>query len=55
MEQTHKNVKKDKASRTKWNESAIKALFSFLLEHKNKLEELKYTRGATSNPGNVQL
>jgi hypothetical protein len=55
MEQTHKNVKKDRASRTKWNESAIKALFTFLLEHKNKLEELKYTCGATSNPGNVQL
>jgi len=55
MEQTHKNVKKDRASRTKWSEGAIKALFSFLLEHKNKLEELKYTRGATSNPGNIQL
>ncbi|CAB5343231.1 unnamed protein product [Rhizophagus irregularis] len=55
MEQTHKNVKKDRASRTKWSENAIKALFSFLLEHKNKLEELKYTRGATSNPGNIQL
>ncbi|CAB5369829.1 unnamed protein product [Rhizophagus irregularis] len=55
MEQTHKNVKKDRASRAKWSESAIKALFSFLLEHKNKLEELKYTRGATSNPGNIQL
>ncbi|CAG8772186.1 12031_t:CDS:1, partial [Rhizophagus irregularis] len=54
MEQTHKNVKKDRASRAKWSESAIKALFSFLLEHKNKLEELKYTRGATSNPGNIQ-
>ncbi|PKB96488.1 hypothetical protein RhiirA5_434748 [Rhizophagus irregularis] len=46
---------KDRASRAKWSESAIKALFSFLFEHKNKLEELKYTRGATSNPGNIQL
>ena len=55
MEQTRKNAKKDKGSRTKWNENAIKALLSFLLEHKNKLEELKYTRGAISNPGNIQL
>jgi hypothetical protein len=55
MEQTTKKVKKDKVSRIKWNESAIKALLSFLLEHKDKLEELKYTRGATSNPGNIQL
>jgi hypothetical protein len=55
MEQTHKNTKKEKAPRTKWCESAVKALLSFLLEHKNELEELKYTRGATSNPGNVQL
>lgn len=55
MEQTRKKAKNDKTSRTKWSESAIKALLSFLLEHKNKLEELKYTRGATSNPGNVQL
>lgn len=47
--------KKDKTSRTKWSENAIKALLSFLLEHKDKLEELKYTRGTTSNPGNVQL
>src|SRR5215469_893238 len=47
--------KKDKTLRTKWSESAIKALLSFLLEHKDKLEELKYTRDATSNPGNVQL
>jgi hypothetical protein len=46
---------KDKAPRTKWNENAIKALLSFLLDNKNKLEELKYTRGATSNPKNVQL
>ncbi|GBB95446.1 hypothetical protein RclHR1_25390002 [Rhizophagus clarus] len=55
MEQTHKNIRKDKPSRTKWSESAIKALLSFLLEHKDKLEELKYTRGAISNPGNIQL
>lgn len=47
--------KKDKAPRTKWSEEAIKALLSFLLEHKDKLEELKYKRGATSNPGNVKL
>ena len=55
MDQTRKNAKKDKAPRTKWNEGAIKALLSFLLEHKNKLEELKYTRRASSNPENVQL
>ncbi|GES79379.1 hypothetical protein GLOIN_2v1817865 [Rhizophagus clarus] len=55
MEQTHKNIRKDKPSRTKWSESAIKALLSFLLKHKDKLEELKYTRGAISNPGNIQL
>ncbi|GBC09696.1 hypothetical protein RclHR1_09050006 [Rhizophagus clarus] len=55
MEQTHKNIRKDKPSRTKWSESAIKALLSFLLEHKDKLEELKYTHRAISNPGNIQL
>lgn len=47
--------KSKKSSRVKWNEGAIKALLLFLLEHKHELEELKYTRGATSNPGNVQL
>lgn len=41
--------------RVKWSENAIKALLSFLLEHKEKVEELKYTRGASSNPGNIQL
>ena len=41
--------------RIKWSENAIKALSSFLLEHKEKVEELKYTRGASSNPGNIQL
>ena len=41
--------------RIKWSENAVKALLSFLLEHKEKVEELKYTRGATSNPGNIQL
>ena len=25
------------------------------MEHKEKVEELKYTRGASSNPGNIQL
>ncbi|GBB92632.1 hypothetical protein RclHR1_20360003 [Rhizophagus clarus] len=40
MEQTHKNIRKDKPSRTKWSESTIKAPLSFLLEHKDKLEEL---------------
>jgi hypothetical protein len=61
MEPSHKN-KKDKnsekpvkASRVKWTESAIKALLSFLLEHKEKLKDLKYKRGATSNPKSVQL
>jgi hypothetical protein len=58
MESTHKDKKaQNKVSRVrvKWNENAIKALLSFLLEHKEKVEELKYTRGAASNPGNVQL
>ncbi|GES92550.1 hypothetical protein GLOIN_2v1817865 [Rhizophagus clarus] len=55
MEQTHKNIRKDKPSRTKWSESTIKAPLSFLLEHKDKLEELKYTHGAISNPGNIQF
>jgi len=55
MEQTYKNIKKDKAPRTKWSENTTKVLLSFLLEHKNKLEELKYTHGATSNSGNIQL
>ena len=41
--------------RVKWCENAVKALLSFLLEHKEKVEELKYTRGASSNPGNIQL
>ena len=41
--------------RIKQSENAVKALLSFLLEHKEKVEELKYTRGATSNPGNIQL
>ncbi|CAB4493310.1 unnamed protein product [Rhizophagus irregularis] len=61
MESTHEN-KKDKntekpikASRVRWTEPAIKALLSFLLEHKEKLEDLKYKRGATSNPESVQL
>ena len=61
MESTLKN-KKDKNAekpvkppRVKWTEPAIKALLSFLLEHKERLEELKYKRGATSNPENVQL
>ncbi|UZO05161.1 uncharacterized protein OCT59_025521 [Rhizophagus irregularis] len=46
MESTHEN-KKDKntekpikASRVRWTEPAIKALLSFLLEHKEKLEDL---------------
>ena len=61
MEQT-KNKKTGKgekvttrAPRVKWTESAIKALLSFLLENKKRLEELKYKRGAMSNPENVQL
>ncbi|GBC51354.2 hypothetical protein GLOIN_2v1817865 [Rhizophagus irregularis DAOM 181602=DAOM 197198] len=61
MESTHEN-KKDKntekpikASRVRWTEPAIKALLSFLLEHKEKLEDLKYKRGATSNPESVQF
>ena len=41
--------------RVKWNENAVKILLSFLLEYKEKVEELKYTRGASSNPGNIQL
>ncbi|CAG8563079.1 3533_t:CDS:2 [Rhizophagus irregularis] len=60
MESTHEN-KKDKntekpikASRIRWTELAIKALLSFLLEHKEKLEDLKYKHGATSNSESVQ-
>src|SRR2546423_11013867 len=58
---THKNKKTEKvektnkAPRVKWTENAIKALLSFLIENKKKLEELKYKREATSNPENVQL
>lgn len=53
---TQKNkVEKVKISRIKWTENAIKALLSFLIENKERLEELKYKRGATSNPENVQL
>lgn len=61
MEQTNKKktnnkaVKPNKSSRIKWTEDAIKALLFFLLENKERLEELKYTRGATSNPEGVQL
>lgn len=61
MEQTHKNKnaakgeKTTKALRVKWTENAIKALLSFLIENKKRLEELKYQRGATSNPENIQL
>ena len=57
MEQTNKNkaVKPNKISRIKWTEDAIKALLFFLLENKERLEELKYTRGAISNPEGVQL
>src|SRR6266516_6090571 len=61
MESTNKNKKAEnvekttKASRVRWTENAIKALLSFLIENKKKLEELKYKRGATSNPENVQL
>ncbi len=51
-----KNTEKPiKALRVKWIEPAIKALLSFLFEHKEKLEVLKYKHGATSNPKNVQL
>jgi hypothetical protein len=48
---------KNKTSRVrvKWSENATKALLSFLLENKEKVEALKYICGATSNPGNVQL
>jgi hypothetical protein len=60
MEPSHKN-KKDKnsekpvkASRVKWTESAIKALLSFLLEHKEKLEDLKYKRDATVHDINIR-
>ena len=48
-----KSVNKNK--RIKWSESAIKAILSFLFTQKEKLESLKYTRGATSNPENVLL
>lgn len=61
MDSTHKNktnkkaVKPNKSSRIKWTENAIKALLFFLLENKERLEGLKYTRGAVSNPEGVQL
>ena len=57
MEPIRKKETKNKTQRVrvKWSENATKALLSFLLEHKEKVEELKYTRGASSNPGNVQL
>ncbi len=58
MESTLKNkkvAKTNKSPRTRWIENAIKALLSFLIENKERLEELKYKRGATSNPENIQL
>jgi len=62
MKQIYKNTKtrNDKkvttrASRVKWTENATKALLSFLLENKERLEELRYKRGAMSNRENVQL
>src|SRR3954453_11256248 len=58
MTPTYKDKEtKNKTSRVrvKWSENATKGLLSFLLEHKEKVKELKYTRRATSNPGNVQL
>jgi hypothetical protein len=45
----------NKNKRIRWSENAIKALLTFLNEQKEKLESLKYTRGATSNPENVSL
>lgn len=50
-----KAIKPNKSSRIKWTENAVKALLCFLLENKERLEDLKYTRGATSNPEGVQL
>ena len=48
------NAKKtSKAPRVKWTKNAIKALLSFLVENKERLEELKYKHRATSNPENV--
>ena len=47
MESTNKNKKAEnvekttKASRVRWTENAIKALLSFLVENKERLEELK--------------
>jgi hypothetical protein len=56
MEQTKTNKKAtNKGSRLKWTENAIKALLCFLLENKERLEDLKYKRGAASNPEGVQL
>jgi hypothetical protein len=62
MEQTHENKKTGngkkattRASRVRWTDNAVKALLSFLLENKERVEELRYKRGATSNPENVQL
>jgi len=50
-----KAIKLNKVFRIKWTENAIKALLFFLLENKKRLEDLKYTRKATSNPEGVQL
>jgi len=59
MEQENKKTKNGKATtrapRVKWTEAAVKALLNFLLENKKRLEELRYKRGAMSNPENVQL
>jgi hypothetical protein len=58
METTQKNkkaVKANKCPRIKWSENTVKAVLSFLVENKERLEELKYQRGATSKPENIQL
>src|SRR5688572_29455579 len=59
MDSTHKNktnkkaVKPNKSLRIKWTENAIKALLFFLLENKERLEDLKYTCEAVSYPEGI--
>ena len=50
-----KEIKPNKSSRIKWTENAVKALLCCLLENKERLEDLKYTCRATSNPEGIQL
>ena len=55
IQKNKKAVKANKCSRIKWSENAVKAVLSFLVENKERLEELKYQREVTSKPENIQL